>query len=66
VLVESRVPVKVTANGKLLGTSAHARYHLPPGRHTLTLENQQHGVSFTEPLDLAAGQTVLVTVDPPR
>jgi hypothetical protein len=66
VLIESRVPVKVTANGKLLGTSAHARYHLPPGRHTLTLENQQHGVAFTEPLDLAAGQTVLVTVDPPR
>jgi hypothetical protein len=66
VLVDSRVPVKVSANGKALGTGAHARYRLAVGHHTLTIENQQHGISFTEPLDLATGQTVLVSVDPPR
>jgi hypothetical protein len=64
--VDSRVPVKVSANGKVLGTGAHARYRLAVGHHTLTIENPQHGISFTEPLDLGTGQTVLVSVDPPR
>jgi hypothetical protein len=63
VLVRSRVPVKVTANGKVLGTSMEARYRLPAGHHTLTIENAQHGISFTEPLDLANGQTVLVSAN---
>jgi hypothetical protein len=63
VLVRSRVPVKVSANGKVLGTSVEARYRLPAGHHTLTIENAQHGISFTEPLDLANGQTVLVSAN---
>ena len=63
VLVRSRVPVKVTANGKVLGTSMEARYRLPVGHHTLTIENARHGISFTEPLDLAVGQTVLVSAN---
>jgi len=62
-LVRSRVPVKVSANGKLLGTSVEARYRLPAGHHTVTIENAQHGISFTEPLDLANGQTVLVSAN---
>jgi hypothetical protein len=66
VLVESRVPVKVSADGKVLGTNASARYHLPVGHHTLTIENAKHGISFTEPLELVSGQTVLVSVDAPR
>jgi hypothetical protein len=63
VLVRSRVPVEVSANGTLLGTSTDARYRLPAGHHTLTIENTQHGISFTEPLDLAVGQTVLVSAN---
>ena len=63
VLVRSSVPVKVTANGKVLGTSVEARYRLPVGHHTLTIENARHGISFTEPLDLAVGQTVLVSAN---
>jgi len=63
VLVRSRVPVKVTANGKVLGTSTEARYRLPVGHHTLTIENARHGISFSEPLDLAVGQTVLVSAN---
>jgi hypothetical protein len=63
VLVESRVPVKVSANGKVLGTSTSARYRLPAGHHTLTIENAKRGIAFSEPLDLANGQTVLVSVN---
>jgi hypothetical protein len=63
VLVRSRVPVKVTANGKVLGTSTEARYRLPVGHHTLTIENARQGISFSEPLDLAVGQTVLVSAN---
>lgn len=62
VLVQSHVPVKVSANGKVLGTTTQARYRLSAGHHTLTIENAQRGISFTEPLDLKNGQTVLVSV----
>jgi hypothetical protein len=62
VLIQSHVPVKVSANGKVLGTTTQARYRLPAGHHTLTIENTQRGISFTEPLDLNNGQTVLVSV----
>ena len=62
VILQSHVPVKVSANGKLLGTTTQARYRLSAGHHTLTIENTQRGISFTEPLDLANGQTVLVSV----
>jgi hypothetical protein len=63
VLVQSQVPVKISANGKVLGTTTQARYRLAAGHHTLTIENVQHGISFNEPLDLNGGQTVLVSVN---
>jgi hypothetical protein len=65
VRVESKVPVKVYANGRLLGSGTSVRYHLPAGEHTLTVVNQELGINFTEPLQLAAGQTVKVSVEPP-
>ena len=65
VRVESSVPVKVYANGRLLGSGTSARYRLPAGEHMLTVVNQELGINFTEPLHLTAGQTVRVAVEPP-
>jgi hypothetical protein len=65
VRVESSVPVKVYANGRLLGSGTSARYRLPAGEHTLTVVNQERGINFSEPLQLVAGQTVMVAVEPP-
>jgi len=61
--VDAPLPVKVYANGRLLGTGTSTRFRLPVGRHLITLANDEQGIRSTEPVEIAGGRTALVAFD---
>jgi hypothetical protein len=61
--VAAQVPVKVYANGRLLGTGTSSRYRLPVGHHLITLANEEQGIRSSQQVEIAGGRTVLVALD---
>jgi hypothetical protein len=61
--IDAPVEVKVYANGRLLGTTASGRYRLPAGRHLISLANEEQGIRSSQPVEIAGGRTVLVSLD---
>lgn len=58
--------LRVTRDGRLLGTSEMARIPLTPGTHTLALASEAAGYRTTRTVRVAAGRTTTVEVDIPE
>ena len=61
--ISSPILLEISENGKVLGTSAEAVI-LSPGRHDLRLANKELGYAVTQPIEIQAGETTHVNVDP--
>ena len=61
--ISSPILLEISENGKVLGTSAEAII-LSPGRHDVRLANKELGYAVTQPIDVQAGETTHVNVDP--
>ncbi|HEU4538089.1 MAG TPA: PEGA domain-containing protein, partial [Polyangiaceae bacterium] len=48
---------RVSLNGRVLGTTPLVRVPLPPGAHTLTLENPAEGIRRTTTVTVKSGDT---------
>jgi len=64
--ISSAVPLQVTENGALLGTTEMPRILLPTGAHELELVNAALNYRVTRNVTIAGGQTATFTVIPPR
>jgi hypothetical protein len=58
--------VSVSEAGNVVGTGRTAKIMLPAGRHTLSLTNDALQYESERLVDVAAGQTAAVRVDPPK
>ena len=62
--VSSPVEVRVYANGRLIGSGAHAKFRLPAGQHAIALVNDDQGVRTVRLVKLAPGATVMMVAEP--
>jgi hypothetical protein len=58
--------VDVVEDTDVIGTSASAQIMLPAGRHSITLTNRSLGYSEARKIDVTAGKTTAIRVDPPK
>lgn len=58
--------VQVLERGDVLGASGSTRIMLAAGRHDITLVNETLGYQESRRVDIVAGQTSVVRVDPPK
>lgn len=58
--------VQVLERNEVVGTSATAKFMLAAGRHDVVLANDALGYRETRRLDVVAGRTAAVRVDPPK
>jgi serine/threonine-protein kinase len=49
---------KVSEGGRVLGTTPLFKVPLPPGPHTLTLENSEQAIKQTYTVNIKSGETV--------
>jgi len=61
--IAAPIVLDISENGKSLGTSADSII-LSPGRHDLRLANKDLGYVVTQPVEVQAGETTHVTLDP--
>ena len=65
-LAISGVPVQIMENGTLLGSTETSRILVPAGSHELELTNAALGYRVTRTAQVAAGQTLSITLVPPQ
>jgi hypothetical protein len=63
--VETPVPMRVYARGRLVGTTEAETIMLPVGTHELTLENTNVGYQARRTVTVQAGRTSTVRLEPP-
>jgi hypothetical protein len=56
--------IEVSEGGKVIGTTEESRIMLTPGRHELTLVNQELGYRASRTVDIEPGEVRSVTLDP--
>lgn len=66
VTIASTIPVTVTEDGDVLGSSEGGRLELEPGRHVLTLVNETYGFRNEQMIDVTAGGRLTVAVTLPE
>ena len=64
VAVFAPIVLRVSADGRSIGTTEESRLMLPPGRHQLTLTNKELGYSAVEQVDIEPGEVKSVNVNP--
>jgi PEGA domain len=64
VAVFAPVVLDVAVNGRSIGTTEQNRLMLPPGRHELTLTNQELGYKGVQEVEVQPGEVRSLTVDP--
>jgi hypothetical protein len=62
--VDSSAPVRVYANGRLLGSTTRGRFGLPEGQHTITVVSDEHGFQSSQPVKIVSGRSALVAPRP--
>lgn len=62
--VTAPVPVRILENGTLIGSSDTPRLLVPVGRHDLEFSNDTFGYRVTRTVQVAAGQTATVALEP--
>jgi hypothetical protein len=58
--------IQVVERGEVIGASGSTRIMLPAGRHDITLVNKTLEFQDSRRVDIVAGQTTVVRIDPPR
>jgi serine/threonine-protein kinase len=58
--------VEVVENDDVIGTSGTSRIMLAAGRHDIVLANRTIGYQETRKIEVAAGKTMVIRVDPPK
>ena len=58
--------VEVVENEDVIGTSGTSRIMLAAGRHDIVLTNRSLGYQEARRIDVAAGKTMAIRVDPPK
>jgi hypothetical protein len=58
--------VEVSERGEVIGSSGTSRIMLAAGRHDITMVNRSLGYQDARQVDVAAGRTTAVRVDPPK
>jgi serine/threonine-protein kinase len=58
--------IEVSENEDVIGSSGASRIMLASGRHVITLSNRTLGFQDTRRIDVVAGKTTAVRVDPPK
>ena len=58
--------VEVVENDDVIGTSGTSRIMLAAGRHDIVLTNRSLGYQESRRIEVAAGKTIAVRVDPPK
>jgi hypothetical protein len=58
--------IQVVERGEVIGASGSTRIMLPAGRHEITLVNKTLEFQESRRVDIVAGQTSVVRIDPPR
>ncbi len=66
VTVSSPFDVQVLEGNDLIGESGAARIMLAAGRHDISLVNKSLGFQETRKLEIAAGKTSTIRIDPPK
>ena len=66
IAIESRVPVQVFEDKRLVGTSQMDRIILPAGEHALEFVADSVGFRSTHTVHVAAGETTAIPVELPR
>ena len=56
--------IQVSESGKVIGTTEESRIMLTPGRHELTLVNQELGYRASRTVDIEPGEVRSITLDP--
>lgn len=64
--VVAPVELRVSREGRLLGTSEMARIPIAPGTHTVALSNEAAGYRITKTVTVSPGRTTTVEVDVPE
>ncbi|MGE0591612.1 MAG: PEGA domain-containing protein [Vicinamibacterales bacterium] len=62
---DTPLTLRVSENGELLGTTEVGRLMLPVGEHMLDLVNEQLGYRGQLPVQVTAGQTIVLPFTPP-
>jgi hypothetical protein len=62
--ISSPVEVRVYANGRFIGSGAHAKFRLPAGQHSILLVNDDEGIRTVRLVTLGAGATVMLIAEP--
>jgi hypothetical protein len=58
--------VEIVEHEDVLGTSGTSRIMLAAGRHDIVLANRSLGFEETRKIEVTAGKTVAVRVEPPK
>lgn len=64
--VTAGAPLRISENGKLVGTSESDRIMLPVGEHSFDLSNDALGFAGARTIKIVAGQTASLTIPMPR
>ena len=64
--VQSPFDVEIVESGEVIGSSATSRVMLAAGRHDVVLANRGVGYQETKKVEVAAGRTTTLRVDPPQ
>ena len=64
--VSAPFDVEITERGEVVGSSGASRIMLAAGRHDITLVNRSLGYEVARRVDVAAGRTTAIRVDPPE
>ena len=64
--VQSPFDVEIVESGDVIGSSTTSRVMLAAGRHDVVLANRNVGYQETKKIEVAAGRTTTVRVDPPQ
>ena len=64
--VQSPFAVEIVEGGDVIGSSTTSRVMLAAGRHDLVLANRSIGYQETKKIEVAAGRTTTLRVDPPQ
>jgi len=64
VAVFAPIPLDIAEKGRAIGTTEQGRIMLAPGRHSLTLSNQELGYRTEQTVDIEPGEERAITVQP--
>jgi hypothetical protein len=64
VAIFAPIVLEVSEDGRAIGTTDQGRLLLPPGRHTLTLTNQDFGYSADHVVEIEAGEVRSLNLQP--